>query len=355
MHLGRWAPSIPLLAALVAAETVVAPGPAHTDPPLQSASPLAAAELPVVLDGTRSQIVPRSVSDLRAIEDHIAELFPRVQPVTVGIQVGPAFGSGVVVSDRGLVMTAGHVSGTPGQKAKIIFSNGREFSGRTLGQNRNVDTGLIQIDGSYVDWPHAEIAPDDSAQTGDWVLTLGHPGGVVPGRAVVPRLGRIISAEKLFLQTDCELVGGDSGGPMFDMQGRVIAINSRIGADTDWNLHVPVAKFRSDWDRLLASESFIEPTGAMLGLRTRDSRRGVVVEKVFDDLPAARSRIKAGDILRTFQGELIEDEDHLKELVATQPLGTVATITLIRATDDGPEPRAVDVFFNFPDSRPNDG
>ena len=343
MHLGRWAPSIPLLAALVAAETVVAPGPAHTGPPPSMT------ELPVVLNGTRTQIVPQSISDLRAIEDHIAELFPRVQPVTVGVQVGPAFGSGVVVSDRGLVMTAGHVSGKPGQKAKIIFANGREYSGRTLGQNRNVDTGLIQIDGSYVDWPHAEIAPDNSARTGDWVLTLGHPGGVIPGRAVVPRLGRIISAEKLFLQTDCELVGGDSGGPMFDMQGRVIAINSRIGSDTDWNLHVPVAKFRSDWDRLIAGESFIEPTGAMLGLRTRDSRQGVVVEKVFDDLPAARSRIRKGDVLRTFQGELIRDEDHLKELVATQPLGTVATITLLRATEDGPEPRSVDVYFNPPE------
>ena len=319
-----------LLVVVAAAETVFAPAPTHSGPPR------AIGELPTALASPSQSVVPRSLQELREIEDHIARLVPGVKDVTVGVQVGPAFGSGVVVNGEGLIMTAGHVSGRPGQAAKVTFSNGRTFTGRTLGQNRNIDTGLIQLDSRFSDWPHAEMAPDGAGETGDWVLALGHPGGVQAGRDVVVRLGRIIStADERFVQTDCELVGGDSGGPLFDMQGRVIAINSRIGADTDWNLHVPVAKFRDDWDRLLASESFIEDSGAVLGLDTRLTSQGVVVEEVYEGYPADRAGLQAGDLLLRFQGELVVDEAQLKELVGTEPPGTRVRMVVDRVDENG--------------------
>ena len=329
MHLGRWVPSLSLAAVLIAAESVLAPEPALTGPPRDLG------ELPVVLEEPSSRPIPKTLAELRSIEDHVTGLVDPLKSVTVGVQVGPAFGSGVIVSKDGLILTAGHVSGQPGREARITFSDGRQYTGRTLGQNRNVDTGMIQLKGNWNDWPHAEIAPDGDSGTGDWVIAMGHPGGVMPGRDVVVRLGRVISEDELFLQSDCELVAGDSGGPMFDMRGRVVAINSRIGADTDWNLHVPVAKFREDWERLLAGDSFIQHSGAVLGLRTRDTRAGVVVERVYPGYPAAEAGLQVGDLLQSFNSERIDDEDQLKDLVGLEAPGTRVQVVLVREDDDG--------------------
>ena len=345
MRWGRWAPSIPLLALLALAESVLAPHPTHSGPPKIE-------ELPAAFNPADRLIVPRSLDDLREMEEHTAGLIAPLREVTVGIRVGPAFGSGVLISADGLVLTAGHVSGTPGQRAEVTFSNGRRYSAVTLGQNRNIDTGLIRIDGNFSDWPHAEMAPDDSAGIGDWVLAFGHPGGVQAGRDVVVRLGRVIHKQDTFLQSDCELVGGDSGGPMFDMQGRVIAINSRIGRDTDWNLHVPVAKFRQDWDRLLAGQSFIQHSGALLGIDIADAGIGVVVETVYDGSAAADAGIKEGDVVLSFQGERVEDETQLKDLVGLEPPGSRVRIIILRDEDGDGERDFVPVILRLGERKP---
>jgi len=180
------------------------------------------------------------MSDLKTIEAHVKDLANRVAPAVVAVRINGATGSGVVISEDGLVLTAAHVGGEPNRDVHFTFPDGRTARGKTLGMNHEMDAGLMKItDKGH--WPHLDIGDLAQARLGDWVLALGHPGGFDPQRPTVLRLGRIIRLGTGWLQTDCALIGGDSGGPLIDMQGRVIGIHSRISDSVAENFHVPIA------------------------------------------------------------------------------------------------------------------
>ena len=193
--------------------------------------------------------VPVTLEDLRTIERHVQALAARVSPAVVAVEVGSSNGSGVVISADGLVLCAGHVCGAPDRDAQFTFPTGKRARGKTVGVNKENDTGLLQISdpGS---WPHAEMGDLRQACIGDWVLALGHPGGFDARRSLVVRLGRILRMDASALQTDCTISQGDSGGPLFDMHGRVIGIHSAISISMAENYHVPVTAFYNGWDLL---------------------------------------------------------------------------------------------------------
>ena len=102
------------------------------------------------------------------------------------------------------------------------------------------------------------------------MFAMGHPGGLQVGRAPVVRLGKVLAivdrrngrqTGDYYIQTDCPLIMGDSGGPVFDLDGKVIGINSKIGIATTSNIHVPVDSFVDTWDRLAAGEKWGPATG----------------------------------------------------------------------------------------------
>src|SRR5262249_45555918 len=160
-------------------------------------------------------------------------------PAVVGIRLGQHQGSGIIVTKDGFVLTAGHVSGEPGKTATVIFPDGKELKAKTLGKNGGIDSGMMKIatEGEY---PFVEMGKSDPIKKGDWVLAIGHPGGFRTNRTPVVRVGRVLQATSLFLRSDCTLVGGDSGGPLFDMRGQVVGIHSRIGdGSITANIHVP--------------------------------------------------------------------------------------------------------------------
>ena len=128
----------------------------------------------------------------------------------------------------------------------LPFPDGKTARGKTVGANREDDTGLMRIT-DRGPWPHAEMGDLRQARIGDWVLALGHPGGFDLRRSLVVRLGRIIRLEPDALQTDCTISPGDSGGPLFDMHGRVIGIHSAISASVADNFHVAVTAFYDGW------------------------------------------------------------------------------------------------------------
>ena len=278
---------------------------------------------------------PASLDDLKTIERHVTGMLPRLSRATVAVQIGSASGSGVVISEDGLVLTAAHVCGETNRDVRFTFPDGSTARGKTLGLNHAVDAGMMRIT-SPGKWPHVEMGDLGGANLGDWVLTLGHPGGFDSERSVVVRLGRIIRLAPDFLQTDCTVSAGDSGGPLFDMRGRVIGIHSRISDSTAENFHVPITPYRLDWDRLLNSESWPVARSAApwFGVRGIDDPAGCKIRSVGEDSPAFKGGLRVGDLLQKLNGREVSDYATLKRLVAEAKPGDQLKVELQR---DGKE------------------
>jgi serine protease Do len=273
---------------------------------------------------------PVGIADLEQIERHVVQLIPRLKECTVGLRIGRAQGSGVIISPDGIIATAAHVVGSPGRVVVVVMPDGAEHSALTLGRNQTLDASLLKIRSKRTDWPHASLATTVPAP-GDWCLAIGHPGGFQQDRGLVTRLGRVIIANKHFVQSDCELIGGDSGGPLFDMSGHVLAVSSRIGEPTDYNFHVPADAYKRDWDKLIAGDDFRTHSGAYLGVSGDPVEGGgLKVTKVFEDSPAADAGVKVGDVIMTFQGKVVATLDELVARVGDEMPGRRANLELLR-------------------------
>jgi serine protease Do len=195
-----------------------------------------------------------NANDLIAIQELLQKNKDRARAATVCIKIGKGSGSGVIVSEDGLILTAAHVSAGVNKKLTVIMEDGKELEARSLGLHSETDAAMIQITekGSY---PYVNIEPEkerDNASTklGDWVFSLGHSGGFDKERGSGLRLGRLVRIAETTIQSDCTLIGGDSGGPLFDINGTLIGIHSRVGKVTEQNMHVPMHVFHTHWDAL---------------------------------------------------------------------------------------------------------
>ena len=258
--------------------------------------------------------VPTSGDDLIDIEDHVARITKKVLPATVCLQSGGGSGSGVVITKDGIILSAAHVCGKPGRKFRVIFPNGIRVSAISLGTNHDDDSGLLKITdkGTY---PVAPVAKEACTE-GEWVICLGHPGGIKRGRPPVTRLGRVIRSCLHLVQTDCIIMPGDSGGPVFDMQGRVVAINSRIGPSSLLNYHVPTWMFLRDWDRFIAKENWgksssVTKKRAYLGVEIDVKSGEAKISRVLPGMAADKAGIKPGDIIVEAGGKEIRDFNDL--------------------------------------------
>jgi serine protease Do len=287
-----------------------------------------AAEAPAIFGKAK----PESLGDLRAMERHLSKLVPRVSPAVVAVQVGGGSGSGVVISEDGYVLTAAHVCNEPNRDVRFTFPDGKTARGKTLGANHEIDAGLMKINGDGP-WSHVEMGDLDEAKLGDWVLTLGHPGGFDPERSLVVRLGRIIRLSSDSVQTDCTLTAGDSGGPLFDMNGRVIGIHSRISESTAENYHVPIRTYRDTWDRLVKAESWGRERDlprSWIGVIGVDDPSGCKLEFVEEDAPAFKAGLKAGDVITRINDSEIKDYAALRRLIGETEPGDELTLRLQR-------------------------
>jgi serine protease Do len=262
-----------------------------------------------------------TLSDLRAEERHRTNLVARVSSAVVAVRIGGAMGSAVVISEDGLVLCAAHVCGQPGRDVVFNFPNGKTARGRTLGTNHEMDSGLMQITDPGP-WPYAEVGNLEAARLGDWVLALGHPGGFDARRPIVVRLGRIIRLTTGFVQTDCTLNSGDSGGPLFDMHGRIIGIHSRISTSTAANFHVPITTFFDTWDRLAKSENWGDRTQAQayVGVVGFSEGYGYRLNWIEEGSPAAKAGLKVGDLIVQVDGKtILGGETYVQSLKAMKP------------------------------------
>ncbi|TWT49867.1 putative serine protease HhoA precursor [Thalassoglobus neptunius] len=274
---------------------------------------------------------PTSVGDLRQMQDHLSTLVPLLKECTVNLSVGGAQGSGVIVDPKGLILSAAHVTGPPGRPVSIVTNDGKTYRGKTLGRNVILDASMVQITSTRDDWPYCELA-EQAASPGDWCLVLAHPGGYQVARGQVLRLGRVILQNRWLIQSDCELVGGDSGGPLFGIDGKLIGINTRIGESTDLNFHVPASAYADGWERFVAGEDFRTHSGAYLGIvgKVNPSGTGLMITDVLAGEPADRAGVEQGDILLTFENRRIRSFEQLRDLIGEEPPGKSVSLELLR-------------------------
>jgi serine protease Do len=195
----------------------------------------------------------------------------------------------------------------------------------------------ITSPGDYAFMPVGSTA---KMSAGQWVIAMGHPGGFEQGRPPVVRLGKILNINKptprnpeWYIQTDCPLIMGDSGGPVFDLDGRVVGINSRIGVKSTSNVHVPIDTFVDTWDRLAKGDQWgnagilaklgggggnVPPAppatrrAAALGLQAVDDTAGIVITVVRPEKASERAGIQPQDVITKINGEIVKTFADLK-------------------------------------------
>lgn len=295
--------------------------------------------------GASDNDLNNKLEKIREIQRKVQDTVAQNMESCVAITDGVGFGSGVIVNAEGLILTAGHVmgEGNIGQEYDILFPSGKSAKARALGKNLNVDAGMLQLIGEGP-WPFVKIA-DDDAKVGEWVVNLGHSGGYELGRKPPVRTGRVLTIRGEQLVTDAVLIGGDSGGPLFNLDAELIGIHSSIGDTVAENRHVSISTFKQHWNRMARGDSWgrlpdlsgggeeeVKPRQrAKLGVVVDRSAEGVArISEVRENSPADRVGLIAGDIVKTFEGQRVNSAQHLIDLVKTKSVGDRVSLTILR-------------------------
>ncbi len=294
---------------------------------------------------------PDSIEEIKAIEAALKTHLERTRQATVCITNGQGFGTGVIVSKEGLVMTAAHVTAGVDKEFKVIMEDGTEYEAKSLGLDSETDAALLKIT-EKKEFPFVvvEDKPQSRMTTrlGDWVYSLGHAGGFDKARGSVVRLGRIVRLNhaSATLQSDCKLIGGDSGGPLFNMEGILVGIHSRVGVVLDQNMHVASYDFfKPDkdgvkkWDRLLASEflglgPFAQRPvkgGGFIGVAVEEVEEGLKITDLDETAPAHEEGVLVGDVLLSINGEEMKTKKALVDFLKQRTVGEKIHLKLNRA------------------------
>ena len=265
--------------------------------------------------------------EIEPLQKQIYSTIQSVKPAVVSLgRRGSAF-SGVIVSKEGHVLSAAHAV-EPGQRYRVLLPDGRRLTAVGKGSNPEADCALLKITTEVADLPFVEMGESGSLVRNQPCLSISFPGGQGLQGAPVVRFGRIVrpARRSRMLQTTALMEPGDSGGPLFDLQGKVIGIHSRIGLDMSRNYDVPIDTFTTFWNELNRQKSFTQsgPPVPRLGFRGRDLRdgTGIQVSDVLPDTLAREHGLKANDVIQSIDGDITSTISTLKK-------------ALIAARDDG--------------------
>ncbi len=255
-----------------------------------------------------------------------------------------ALGSGFIIDEKGIVITNNHVI----QDADdiIVRVNGdQEFKAKVLGADPLMDIAVLQLETNEKFIPVA-FGDSDKARIGDWVIAIGNPfglGGTVTAGIISARNRSIgLSRYEDFIQTDASINSGNSGGPLFDMKGNVIGINTAIlgrNGSIGIGFSIPSNSAQIVINQLI---EFGETKRGWLGVRIQDvtkeiaevekldKPRGALVASVAENSPSETAGIKAGDIILEFNGERINQMKELPAIVARTQVGKNVEVKIWR-------------------------
>ncbi|MDC1082334.1 Do family serine endopeptidase [Candidatus Pelagibacter sp.] len=255
-----------------------------------------------------------------------------------------ALGSGFIIDKKGIVITNNHVI----QNAEDIVvkvDGDKEFKAKIIGADPLSDIAVLQIISKETFKP-VKFGDSDKARIGDWVIAIGNPlglGGTVTSGIISARNRSIgLSRYEDYIQTDASINSGNSGGPLFDMNGNVIGINTAIlgkGGSIGIGFSIPSNSAKKVIDQLI---EFGETKRGWLGVRIQivtdeiaevenlDKPRGALVASVAEKSPSDKAGIKSGDIILEFNGTVIKEMSELPKIVAQTEVGKTVEVKIWR-------------------------
>ena len=253
-----------------------------------------------------------------------------------------SLGSGFIIDREGYILTNNHVV-EKASTIKVKLSDEKEYDAKIIGRDPKTDIALIKIDVRQT-LPVAVLGNSEALQVGDWVVAIGNPFGLehTVTAGIVSAKGRIIGAGPYdeFIQTDASINPGNSGGPLLNLKGEVVGINTAIvsgGQGIGFAIPINVArdmltqlktkgKVARGWLGIVIQR--ITPEIAKsLGITESE---GALVADVMENSPAEKAGIKRGDLIVSYNGKKVKDNDTLPRLVAATEIGKTAKIVLIR-------------------------
>ncbi len=255
-----------------------------------------------------------------------------------------ALGSGFIIDEKGIVITNNHV--IQGAEDILVRVNGdKEFKAKVLGADPGMDIAVLQIETNEKFIP-VKFGDSDKARIGDWVIAIGNPfgfGGTVTSGIISARNRSIgLSRYEDFIQTDASINQGNSGGPLFNMDGDVIGINTAILGPSG-NIGIGFSIPSNNAKRVISQLiEFGETKRGWLGVRIQfvtdeiaeveklDKPRGALVASVADGSPSDDAGIKPSDIILEFDGKLINEMSELPKIVAATDVGKKVKVKVWR-------------------------
>jgi serine protease Do len=257
-------------------------------------------------------------------------------------EVPRGVGSGFIISADGYVMTNTHVV-DGADEVYVTLTDKREFKAKIIGADKNSDVALVKIDGANL--PRLTLGASDKIKVGEWVIAIGSPFGLenTVTAGIISAKARDIGDYLPLIQTDVAVNPGNSGGPLINMRGEVVGINSQIfsrsGGYMGISFAVPIDEALRVSEQLKASGKVTRGRiGVQIGDVTKEvadslnlsKAQGALVVRVEPGSPAEKGGVQAGDIILKFNGAAIEAAGDLRRLAGNTKPGTRITVTVWR-------------------------
>lgn len=367
-------PSPPLVSAGLALLLAVPLGCREVPTPDDAGAPHAARPLPEAEAESKGVRViypaaPGSFVDLAAdLRPSIVHIASSVRvtsgPASVfpGDEASYALGSGFIVDNDGYIVTADHVVKNAPDPVRVILHDGIELSANVVGRDSTLDLALLKISASPRLKP-AMLGDSDTLQPGEWVVALGNAFGdeLNVSAGVVSALGRN-SAEGIvgpspfshrsFLQTDARITAANSGGPLVNISGQVVAMNSAVrGRDAGIGFALPINRIKPLLPQLrdkgMVTRAylgiFIHPVTAERARElSMEKRAGVLVSEVIPGGPGEKNGLRAGDVILSYDGKLVTP-DNFPWISATSAIGKPIPVVVWRGGKGGAGERTLTI------------